>query len=181
MSARSKARKAALDLLYESDIRRTSASDLLLRRVTDMEYVIRDFTKELVDGVDGHRRKIDELITTYSQGWDMDRMPVIDRNILRLAIYEVLWSSDVPAAVAISEALDLRKLRALLQTPDEFSRLIYGLLNWIAIKREDWNGEVLSIRYSDIETLGIFTAKTENELAQALNNRDLWLTKRDRV
>ena len=77
--------------------------------------------------------------------------------------------------------LDLRKLRTLLQTPDEFSRLIYGLLNWIAIKREDWNGEVLSIRSSDIETLGIFTAKTENELAQALNNRDLWLTKRDRV
>ena len=77
--------------------------------------------------------------------------------------------------------LDLRKLRALLQTPDEFSRLIYGLLNWIAIKRADWNGEVLSIRSTDIETLGIFTAKTENELAQALNNRDLWLTKRDRV
>ena len=125
MSARSKARKAALDLLYESDIRRTSASDLLLRRVTDLEYVIRDFTKELVDGVDGHRRKIDELITTYSQGWDMDRMPVIDRNILRLAIYEVLWSSDVPAAVAISEALEL----AQTLSTDESIKYINGVLS----------------------------------------------------
>ena len=125
MSARSKARKAALDLLYESDIRRTSASDLLLRRVTDLEYVIRDFTKELVDGVDAHRRKIDELITTYSQGWDMDRMPVIDRNILRLAIYEVLWSSEVPAAVAISEALEL----AQTLSTDESSKYINGVLS----------------------------------------------------
>jgi transcriptional regulator with XRE-family HTH domain len=77
--------------------------------------------------------------------------------------------------------LDLRKLRALLQTPDEFSRLIYGLLNWITKKREDWNGEVLSIRSSDIETLGIITAKSNDELVQALNNRELWLTKQDRA
>ena len=107
MSTRSKARKAALDLLYEGDIRKTPAVDLLHTRVTDLEYVIRDFTKELVDGVELHKRKLDELITTYSQGWDMDRMPVIDRNILRLAIFELLWSSDVPASVAISEALEL--------------------------------------------------------------------------
>lgn len=127
MSARSKARKAALDLLYESDIRRSSASELLSKRVTELEYVIRDFTKELVDGVENNRRKIDELITTYSQGWDMDRMPVIDRNILRLAIYEVLWSTDVPASVAISEALELAQT---LSTQDS-GKYINGVLSKI--------------------------------------------------
>ena len=125
MSARSKARKAALDLLYESDIRKSSASDL--------DYVVRDFTKELVDGVENHRRKIDELITTYSQGWDMDRMPVIDRNILRLAMYEVLWSLDVPQAVAIDEALEL----AQTLSTEESSKYINGVLSKIVEIKPD--------------------------------------------
>ncbi len=125
MSTRSKARKAALDLLYESDIRKTSPQTLLNQRVTELEYVIRDFTKELIDGVESHRRKIDELITTYSQGWDMDRMPVIDRNILRLGIYELLWSESVPTSVAISEALEL----AQTLSTDESSKYINGVLS----------------------------------------------------
>lgn len=127
MSARSKARKAALDLLYEGDIRKTSPQQLLDLRSAELEYVVRDFTKELVAGVENHRRKIDELITTYSQGWDMDRMPVIDRNILRLGIYEVLWSADVPAAVAIDEAVDLAQT---LSTEDS-SKYINGVLSKI--------------------------------------------------
>lgn len=127
MSTRSKARKAALDLLYESDIRKGSVTQLMQSRITDLEYVIRDFTKELIDGVERNRRKIDELIVTYSQGWDMDRMPVIDRNILRLAIYEILWSSDVPQAVAINEALEL----AQTLSTDESSKYINGVLSKI--------------------------------------------------
>lgn len=127
MSTRSKARKAALDLLYEGDIRKNPAVNLLHIRVTDLEYVIRDFTKELVEGVDLHKRKLDELITTYSQGWDMDRMPVIDRNILRLAIFELLWSSDVPASVVISEALEL----AQTLSTEESSKYINGVLSKI--------------------------------------------------
>ena len=107
MSSRSKARKAALDLLYESDIRKGSATELLSKRVTEMEYEAREFTKELIDGIELNKRKIDELIATYAHGWDMDRMPVLDRNILRLAIFELLWSQSVPEAVAISEALEL--------------------------------------------------------------------------
>lgn len=133
MSARSKARKAALDLLYESDIRKSSASDLLSKRITELDYVVRDFTKELVDGVENHRRKIDELITTYSQGWDMDRMPVIDRNILRLAMYEVLWSLDVPQAVAIDEALEL----AQTLSTEESSKYINGVLSKIVEIKPD--------------------------------------------
>lgn len=127
MSARSKARKAALDLLYEGDIRKTSPISFLNQRSGDLEFVIRDFTKELVQGVDENRRKIDELITTYSQGWDMDRMPVIDRNILRLAIYEILWSKDVPPAVAIDEAIEL----AQTLSTDDSSKYINGVLSKI--------------------------------------------------
>ncbi|MEN9516743.1 MAG: hypothetical protein RLZZ159_609 [Actinomycetota bacterium] len=127
MSARSKARKAALDLLYEGDIRKTAALSILSQRSEDLEYVIRDFTKELVQGVEEHRRKIDELITTHSQGWDMDRMPVIDRNILRLAIYELLWSKDVPMPVAVDEAIEL----AQTLSTDESSKYINGVLSKI--------------------------------------------------
>ena len=133
MSTRSKARKAALDLLYESDIRKTSPQTLLTKRVTELEYVIRDFTKDLVDGVESHRRKIDELITTYSQGWDMDRMPVIDRNILRLGIYELLWSESVPTSVAISEALEL----AQTLSTDDSSEYINGVLSKVLEIKSD--------------------------------------------
>jgi N utilization substance protein B len=133
VSTRSKARKAALDLLYESDIRKTQAGVLMQSRITELEYVIRDFTKELVDGVEHNRRKIDELIATYSQGWDMDRMPVIDRNILRLAIFEILWSSDVPQAVAINEALEL----AQTLSTDESSKYINGVLSKVVEIKPD--------------------------------------------
>jgi N utilization substance protein B len=133
VSTRSKARKAALDLLYESDIRKTSPQTLLTKRVTELEYVIRDFTKDLVDGVESHRRKIDELITTYSQGWDMDRMPVIDRNILRLGIYELLWSESVPTSVAISEALEL----AQTLSTDDSSKYINGVLSKVLEIKSD--------------------------------------------
>jgi len=113
VSARSKARKQALDLLYETDIRGTNLVETLNARDIPAEgpdaRPIRDYTKELVNGVSDNRRKIDELITTYAQGWDMDRLPAVDRNILRLGIYEVLWSTDVPTSVAIDEALILAK------------------------------------------------------------------------
>lgn len=102
-------------------------------RITELEYVIRDFTKELVDGVEQNRRKIDELIITYSQGWDMDRMPVIDRNILRLAIYEILWSADVPQAVAINEALEL----AQTLSTEESSKYINGVLSKVVEIKPD--------------------------------------------
>jgi N utilization substance protein B len=133
VSTRSKARKAALDLLYESDIRKARAGDLMQSRITELEYVIRDFTKELVEGVESNRRKIDELIATYSQGWDMDRMPVIDRNILRLAIYEILWSTNVPQAVAINEALEL----AQTLSTDESSKYINGVLSKVVEIKPD--------------------------------------------
>lgn len=127
MSARSKARKAALDLLYESDIRKVSAEVILAQRLEGLEYIIRDYTKTLIEGVVRNKMKIDELIQTYAQGWDFDRLPVVDRNILRLSIFEILFQGDLPPAVAISEAVELAKT---LSTEDS-ANYVNGLLSTI--------------------------------------------------
>ncbi len=133
MSTRSKSRKAALDLLYEADIRGRVAVDLLSSRMSDEEVYIREYTAQLLEGVASARKKIDELITLHAQGWDMDRMPAVDRNILRIAIYELLWSTEIPDKVAISEALELAKT---LSTDDSVS-YINGVLATIAANRDD--------------------------------------------
>ena len=136
MSARSKARKQSLDLLYEADIRKVDLLQLMIERDLLDEgpdaRPIREFTRELISGVSGHKRKIDELITTYAQGWDMDRLPAVDRNILRLAIFEIVWSSELPDAVAIDEALTLAKE---LST-EESAGYIHGVLGRIASIKE---------------------------------------------
>ncbi len=136
MSARSKARKAALDILFESDIRATVALDILASRDIVEEgpdaRPIREYTREIVIGVSEHRRKIDELIATYAQGWDMDRLPAVDRSILRIGIFEIIWSPALPDAVAIDEALTLAKE---LST-DESAGYIHGVLGKIASIKE---------------------------------------------
>jgi len=132
VSARSKARKQTLDLLYEADIRGTSAAELLTARDFEEDgpdaRPIRDFTKVLIAGVTDNKRKIDELIATYAQGWDMDRLPAVDRNILRLGIYEIVWSEDLADGIAIDEALNLAKE---LST-DESAGYIHGVLGRIS-------------------------------------------------
>lgn len=93
---------------------------------------IRDFTKILVTGVSDNKRKIDELIATYAQGWDMDRLPAVDRNILRLGIYEIVWSEDLDDGIAIDEALNLaREL-----STDESAGYIHGVLGRISSIKE---------------------------------------------
>ena len=136
MSARSKARKQTLDLLYEADIRGASAAELLTLRDVVEEgpdaRPIREFTKTLIAGVADNKRKIDELIATYAQGWDMDRLPAVDRNILRLGIYEIVWSADLDDGIAIDEALTLAKE---LST-DESAGYIHGVLGRISSIKE---------------------------------------------
>ena len=136
MSARSKARKQTLDLLYEADIRGASAAELLTTRDVVDEgpdaRPIRDFTRELISGITANKRKIDELITTYAQGWDMDRLPAVDRNILRLGIYEIVWTPDLAEGIAIDEALNLAKE---LST-EESAGYIHGVLGKISQIKE---------------------------------------------
>ena len=131
MTARSKARKHSLDLLYEADIRGSEPVELLSLRDIELDgpdaRPVRDYTKVLVIGVSEHRRKIDELITTYAKGWDMDRLPAVDRIILRLAIYEILWEDGLDDAIAIDEALSLAKE---LST-DDSAGYIHGVLGRI--------------------------------------------------
>lgn len=133
MSTRSKARKAALDLLYEADIKGANPLDLLHVRIHSDDVLIREYTTELVEGVQTHRRKIDELIILYAQGWDMDRMPAVDRNIVRIALYELLWRSEIPEKVAIDQALELAQT---LSTDDSVS-YINGVLGAILNNRGD--------------------------------------------
>jgi N utilization substance protein B len=132
VSARSKARKQSLDILFEADIRGTLPLDILASRDVTEDgpdaRPIREYTREIITGVAEHRRKIDELIATYAQGWDMDRLPTVDRNIMRLALYEILWSPGLDDAIAIDEALSLAKE---LST-DESAVYIHGVLGRIA-------------------------------------------------
>ena len=136
MSARSKARKQALDILYESDIRSSDALATLESRdvVEDGPDArpIRNFTRELISGVSANKRKIDELIATYAQGWDMDRLAAVDRNILRLGIYEIIWNDDLADGIAIDEAITLAKD---LST-DDSATFIHGLLGKISSIKE---------------------------------------------
>ena len=131
MSARSKARKHTLDLLYESDIRSSDLLELLSLRDVVEEDVdarpIREYTRLLVEGVHLHKRKIDELISTYAQGWDMDRLAAVDRNILRLGIFEILWEDDIDDAIVIDEALTL----AQSLSTEESAGFIHGVLGRI--------------------------------------------------
>ncbi len=120
MSARAKARKAALDLIFAADLkgRLPNPSELEL-----MEREHREYTDQLLAGVNEHRERIDTLIHTYAEGWDKDRLPAVDRNILRIAIFEILWG-EVDDSVAISEAVLLAER---LSTQDS-ARFINGLL-----------------------------------------------------
>jgi N utilization substance protein B len=129
VSTRTKARRAALDLLFEAHSRSLNPVELLQQRIAApvSDAPIRDHTKTLVEGVSANAERIDELLTTYSQGWSIERMPGVDREALRIATYEILYQHDVPAAVAIDEAVNIV---AELST-DDSPGFVSGLLNRI--------------------------------------------------
>ena len=126
MAARTKARKRALDLVVEAEQRQVNVGELLRQRLAApvTEAPLSEFTGDLVSGVVEHWTQIDELIATYSQGWTLARMPAVDRSILRLGAYEVLYSTDVPEAVAISEWVGL----ATELSTDDSPKFVNGLL-----------------------------------------------------
>ena len=128
MSARTKARKRALDVLFEAEQRNVEPRTVYLRVATEATSPLNPYTEELVNGVMVHRDRIDELLATYSEGWSLDRMPAVDRNILRIATYELLFADDVPTKVAIDEAVTL----ASDLSTDESPSFINGLLGRIS-------------------------------------------------
>ncbi len=128
MAARSKARKRALDILFESEARRESPFDVLEARTVTADPPVSSYAAELVRGVQAHRDEIDSLLTEYSRGWALDRMPAVDRNVLRLGAYELLWADDVPDAVAISEAVQLAQDLSTDASPAFVNGLLARLL-----------------------------------------------------
>ena len=109
MAARTKARKRALDVLFESDARDVVPTELLAERIAQADPPVNDYTARLVRGVQEHIGRIDELLASYSEGWTLDRMPAVDRQVLRIGVYEVLYVDEVPDAVAVSEAVSLAR------------------------------------------------------------------------
>jgi N utilization substance protein B len=129
MSARSKARKRALDVLFESEQRGVDVLDTLAGRIAAADPPVAEFTVELVEGVVAHRDRIDELLTTYSQGWSLDRMPAVDRAVLRLGTFELLWLDDVPDAVVVDQAVELARSLSTDDSPGFVNGVLGRLLD----------------------------------------------------
>ena len=124
MSARGKARKRALDVLYEADQRGTDPLETLRVRLALSDPPVPEYAVTLVEGVVAHRTRIDELLETYAQEWTLDRFPAVDLAILRIGTFELLWCPDVPDEVAVSQAVELA---ASLST-DDSPGFVNGLL-----------------------------------------------------
>ncbi|MFI2371488.1 transcription antitermination factor NusB [Streptomyces sp. NPDC018833] len=129
MAARNKARKRAFQILFEADQRGASVQTVLAdwvrhARSDDRQPPVAEYTMDLVEGYAEHAARIDELIATYAVGWTLDRMPVVDRNILRLGAFELVWMDETPDAVVIDEAVQLAKEFST----DESPSFVNGLL-----------------------------------------------------
>lgn len=129
MAARTKARKRALDVLFEAEQRGIAPLTLLSERLAHpgAQSPVPEYAVELVEGVVEHLERIDEVLATHSHGWTVDRMPAVDRQLLRIGTWEILFNDDVPDAVAVDEAVDLV---ADLST-DESPAFVNGLLGRI--------------------------------------------------
>ena len=133
MSARTKARKRAIDAIFAADIRKTPPMALLDLSKAQMaghqnQDEIFDYARVLVEGVIEKHSEIDDQIETFSQGWSLDRMPALDKAILRVALYEILFNDEVPDAVAIDEAVEIAKE----YSTDDSGSFVNGLLARIA-------------------------------------------------
>jgi transcription antitermination protein NusB len=131
MPARRKARKRALDVLYEADVRSLPPEQVLtgyLERIAKPHPEHLDYAIKLVVGVAKERDRIDELIGSYAEGWTLARMPIIDRNLARIAVYELLYVPEIDDPVAITEAVEL----ARQMSTDDSPRFLNGLLGQIA-------------------------------------------------
>ena len=121
-----------MDILYESDLRGSSAVAVLEtqigRRAADKEPELNAYVRTLIEGVTANQEQIDEILSTYSMGWTLDRMPAVDKAVLRIGAYEIIWADDIPDAVAISEAVTL----VTDLSTDESSSFVNGLLGRIA-------------------------------------------------
>jgi N utilization substance protein B len=127
--ARSKARKRALDVLFEAELRGQPVLDVLAERAADETPPLSAYAADLVRGVHAHQQRIDELLAAYAEGWTLERMPAVDRNLLRIGTFELLWADDVPDPVAISEAVRLARELSTEGSPAFINGLLARLLD----------------------------------------------------
>ena len=129
MGARTKARKRALDVLFEADQRGLPPLEILRSRIAQpgAESALPQYSVDLVEGVLERMERIDELLTTHSHGWTLERMPAVDRGLLRIGVWEILYSEDVPDAVAVDEAVELARSLSTEESPN----FVNGLLGRI--------------------------------------------------
>ena len=121
---RSKARIRAVEILFEAEQRNESVRDALVRRRENSSSPINPYTVDILEGVHDRREDIDEFLETYSQGWELDRMPAVDRNVLRVGAWELLYNSEIPDGVAVAEAVAV----ARQLSTDDSPRFVNGLL-----------------------------------------------------
>ena len=136
MAARTKARKRALDVLYAAEMRGEDPVRSLDRAIEAGEGPTNDYTSFLVRGVSEHRARIDELLEDYSQAWTLARMPAVDRNVLRIGLFELLYVDDVPDPVAVTEAVGL--VRDL--STDESPQFVNGVLGNLMRHKDSLTG-----------------------------------------
>jgi transcription antitermination protein NusB len=128
MAARTKARKRAVDVLYEADVRSRDRLELLRERVADGNPPVPDHAVRLVEGVEEHAARIDALIDAHAANWSIDRLPDVDRAILRMGVFELLWADDVPDAVVIDEAVELAKVLSTDDSPAYVNGVLGAIL-----------------------------------------------------
>lgn len=132
MTARSKARKRALDILFAADLRGESAVEALEAAIAAGEGPTNDYTETLVRGVVAEQDRIDALLRDNATGWTLDRMPGVDRNVLRLGVFEMLYVDDVPDAVAVSEAVALAQELSTDESPSFVNGVLGAVLRQTA-------------------------------------------------
>ena len=128
MAARSKARKRAVDVLYEADVRGDERLAVLRDRIETANPPVPEHTVRLVEGVAEHAARIDELIDRHASNWSLERLPDVDRAILRMAVFELLWADDVPDAVVIDEAVELAKALSTDDSPGYVNGVLGAIL-----------------------------------------------------
>jgi transcription antitermination protein NusB len=137
-SSRGRQRRNALRILFEMDINRTGLEEVIRNKKLVGEVEPTEFTLQLVEGVTEHKAALDRMISRYAEGWDVERMPRVDRNILRIALFELFYVEDIPTGVTIDEAVDIAKE---FSTEDS-GKFINGVLGRVNRDRETGDVEM---------------------------------------
>jgi len=137
LQKRRKARIAALEVLYQRELTNYPVEKIVQNKLSAGGKDLSDFALRIVDGVKNHNQKIDDMIKKYADNWALDRMPFVDRNIIRIGIYEMLFEKDIPTSVSINEAVELAKLYGT----EESGKFVNGILGKVALVLEKKDSE----------------------------------------